>query len=417
MLDRTSAPAFSKTFTFELPKPEIVRLRGGIDLVFLSGVPQDVFKLEIIFEAGKWWEPKRGVTHFTAITLDKGTTNRSAKDIAEYFDYHGSQIEVSPGYDFVSVSLYGLTKHFDKVLPVFVEILNEPVFSKEEFELQRQIFIENLKINNEKNSFVASKILRKNIYGDSHPYGQSVEEQDALSLVQEDLIAYHKQYFTPSEIYLTGNLNQQQLQFLAAKFSSNKPVRSKKEFISANSSSNEVISKSESVQSSLRLGKRTINRTHSDYFEFLLLNHILGGYFGSRLMKNIREEKGLTYGIYSSISPFRNDCLFSIGADVGKEKKDLALVEIKRELKKLIEHPIDSGELSAAKNHFLGSLQLEVANPFACIDKIKNIRLNDLGSSFYKNLFSKIQASDSKSIQSLAARYFSSDDLHVVCVG
>jgi predicted Zn-dependent peptidase len=204
---------------------------------------------------------------------------------------------------------------------------------------------------------------------------------------------------------------------LAARLTFKRPVRDKKEFLPISSSTNEVISKDESVQSSLRLGKRFINRTHPDYFECLLLNHILGGYFGSRLMKNIREEKGLTYGIYSSINPFRNDCLFSIGADVGKEKKDLALLEIKHELNKLIERPIDPGELSAAKNHFLGSLQLEVANPFACIDKIKNIRLNDLDDSFYKSLFTKIQASNSSGLQALTAKYFSSDELRIVSVG
>lgn len=417
MLDRTSAPPFSKTFTFELPEPEVVQLNGGIDLVFLSGVPQDVFKIEVIFDAGKWWESKRGVSHFTALTLDKGTANRDAKEIAEYFDYHGSQIEISPGYDFVSVSLYGLTKHFDKVFPMFWEILTEPIFPQEEFQLQREIFIENLKVNNEKNSFVASKLLRKNVFGNDHPYGNSVEEQDALHLIREDLVGYFKSSFSPFEIYLTGNFDQRQLQILVDNFTVNRQTRSERKFNLVRASAGEEILKDESVQSSLRLGKRFVNRTHADYFELLLLNQVLGGYFGSRLMKNIREEKGLTYGIYSSVNAFKNDCLFSIGADVGKEKKELALTEIKRELSRLIEVPIDENELTAAKNHFLGNLQLEVANPFACTDKIKNIRLNNLGDSFYKSLFARIQASNSKNLQSLAERYFIPDDLTVVCVG
>ena len=417
MLDRTSAPSFSKTFTFELPEAKVVRLNGGTDLVFLSGVPQDVFKLEFVFDAGKWRETKRGVSHFTALVLDKGTANRSANAIAEYFDYHGSQIEVSPGYDFVSVSLYGLTKHFDKVFTVFWDITSQPVFPQEEFQLQRQIFIENLKVNNEKNSFVASKLLRRNIFGNGHPYGSSVEDSDALHLVREDLLGYFTEYFRPSEVYLTGNLDQRQIQILKDRFTANNATRSKGEFSAVPTAVREDILKEESVQSSIRLGKRFVDRTHSDYFELLLLNHILGGYFGSRLMKNIREEKGLTYGIYSSINAFKNDCLFSIGADVGKEKKELALTEIKHELSRLIEEPIGENELIAAKNHFLGSLQLEVANPFACTDKIKNIRLNDLSDSYYKNLFSKIQASSPKTLQSLAAVHFVPDNLQVVCVG
>ncbi|HTH56246.1 MAG TPA: pitrilysin family protein [Cyclobacteriaceae bacterium] len=417
MLDRSSAPSFSKTFTFELPEPKVIRLTGGLDLIFLSEVPQDVFKLEIIFDAGKWWETKRGVSHFTALTLDKGTTNRDAKAIAEYFDYHGSQIEISPSYDFVSASLYGLNKHFDKVFPIFWDVITAPVFPLEEFQLQREIFVENLKVNNEKNSFVASKLLRKNVFGTDHPYGSSVEEADALDLSTQDLVHFFSQRFSPSEVYLTGHFDKQQIQILTDRFTSTKKGHSEKQFAPIPSSLREEITKEESVQSSIRLGKRFVGRTHPDYFELLLLNHILGGYFGSRLMKNIREEKGLTYGIYSSINAFKNDCLFSIGADVGKEKKELALTEIKRELSRLIEQPIEAGELSAAKNHFLGSLQLEVANPFACTDKIKNIRLNNLSETFYKNLFAKIQASNPDTLQALASRYLVPNDLQIVCVG
>src|SRR5258707_8669544 len=144
MLNRLSAPAFSKTFSFELPQPEIIPLDGELNFVFLSGLQQEVFKFEIIFKAGKWWENKRGVSHFTAVLLDKGTKANSSKEIAALFDFHGAQIEISPGYDFTSVSLYGLKKHFDKIFPMFWEILTTPSFPENEFELQKDIFIQNL---------------------------------------------------------------------------------------------------------------------------------------------------------------------------------------------------------------------------------------------------------------------------------
>jgi predicted Zn-dependent peptidase len=134
-------------------------------------------------------------------------------------------------------------------------------------------------------------------------------------------------------------------------------------------------------------------------------------------MKNIREEKGLTYGIYSSLNPFKNDCMFSIGADVGKEKKELALSEIKLELQKLSTENISQEELSTAKNHLFGSLQLEIANPFAALDKIKNIRLNDLGENFYRNLFSSIHLANPESIQLTAEKYLSTKDMFEVSVG
>ncbi len=418
MLNRLSAPAFSKTFSFELPQPEIIRLKDGPDFVFLSGLQQEVFKFEIIFKAGKWWEPKKGVSHFTAIMLDKGTSIKSSREIAGHFDYYGAQIEISPGYDFTSVSLYGLKKHFDKIFSLFWEILTGPSFPENEFDLQKDIFIQNLRVNNEKNSFVASKIIRRNIFGANHPYGSSIEESDVSSVTINDISNYFNLHFSPFEIYLMGNFDEARIQSITKRLSSFRRQNLEEPFFSlVKGPPIEKVIKSGSVQSSVRLGKQIINRNHPDYFSLLLLNHILGGYFGSRLMKNIREEKGLTYGIYSSLNPFKKDCMFSIGADVGNEKTDLALSEIKRELQKLADHLISDEELVTAKNHFLGSLQLEVANPFASMDKIKSLRLNQLGSDYYKSLFESINRSDSNSLLVIAEKYFSANDLIEVSVG
>ena len=104
MLNRSIAPAFSKTFSFVLPNAEIVKLPGAVDFVFLRGLQQEVFKLEVVFNAGKWYEPKSGIAHFTSILLDKGTSSTTSKEIAEVLDYYGAQIEISSGYDFVAIS-------------------------------------------------------------------------------------------------------------------------------------------------------------------------------------------------------------------------------------------------------------------------------------------------------------------------
>ncbi len=417
MLNRASPPPFSKTFSFELPRPEIIRLNDGLDFAFLNGLQQDVFKLEFIFKSGKWWETKNGLSHFTALLLEKGTTKKSSIEIANLLDYYGAQIEVSPGYDFTSVSLYGLRKYFIKIFPVMWEILTEPSFDQAEFDLQKDIFIQNLKVNNEKNSFIASKLIRKNIFGSNHPYGSSIEEVDANTLTREDLSNFFSLRYQPCAIYLMGNFNESEIQSLTQGVAFSSPSLKEDSFSITTGPSNQSVSKDESVQSSIRLGKRIVNRNHPDYFPLLLLNHILGGYFGSRLMKNIREEKGLTYGIYSSINPFKNDCLFSIGADVGKDKKELALEEIKKELLKLSEQTVPMEELSTAKNHFLGSLQLEIANPFSSLDKIKNLQLNRLGDNYYKNLFLSIDTTNPLDIQRIAKKYLIPNDLFEVSVG
>ncbi len=419
MLNRSLAPAFSKFFSFELPYPEVVKLQGDIDFVFLPQLQQEVFKLEVVFNAGKWFEPKPGLAHFTSILLDKGTSSKSSKEIAVLLDYYGAQVEISSGYDFVSVSCYGMRKYFQETISLFEEILIGPVFPERELELQKEIFLQNLAINEKKNSFVASKLIRQNIFGANHPYGGSVEKNNVAELASHELKGYFKTYFSPFEIYWIGNLDSQQTQWLTDRLSSMANGKSvdEKNFPIIAGDPLQRIAKPDSVQSSIRLGMRTIDRGHNDYFSLLLLNHILGGYFGSRLMKNIREEKGLTYGIYSSLNPFKNDSMFSIGADVNKDNLELTVNEIKKELEALSLHPIAQDELDIARNHLLGSLQLEVANPFSTFSKIKSIRLNKLGNDYYHNLFSEIQLFTPGSLQAIAQKYFNASELMEVSVG
>jgi len=419
MLNRSSAPAFNNEFSFELPQPEIISINDDLDLVWLKNIQQEVFKLEFIFKAGKWHEQKIGLSHFTATMLDKGTKDKSSKKIAELLDYYGAQIEISPGYDFTSISIYGLKKYFGTILPLFMEMISSPVFPQEEFDIQKEIFIQNLKINNEKSSIVASKLIRKNIFGSNHPYGSSIEEHHVTDLSTSDLHDYFNEQFYPHEIYLLSSHASSELELITnfvSALKKRKSINDEKTFVVFPELLHQKIVKENGVQSSIRLGKRIVNRNHPDYFSLLLLNHILGGYFGSRLMKNIREEKGLTYGIYSSIHPFKNDCLFSIGADVGKEKLELALTEIKKELNNLSQKPIEDGELNIVKYHFLGSLQLELANPFSSIEKIKTIRLNHLDTAYYKNLFRSIQQLTDKDIAGTAS-HFSPQNLLEVSVG
>src|SRR5260221_5678524 len=419
MLNRSIAPSFSKAFSIDLPSPEIIRLPNEIDFVFLPGLQQEVFKLEVIFNAGKWHEPKPGLAHFTSIMLDKGTSSKPSKEIAEILDYYGAQIEISSGFDFVSISLFGLKKFVKEIFPVFVEILSDPVFPEEEFDLQKKIFLQNLEVNKKKNSFLASRLIRKNIFGPSHPYGNSVEKANVDVIAKSDLKNYFVSNFSVFEIYLVGNIGAQQKQWFVDQSSLLRSQKSdfKKEFAVKTGDRIQHLSKPDSVQSSIRIGRRIINREHKDYFHLLLLNHILGGYFGSRLMKNIREEKGLTYGIYSSLNPFKNDCVFSIGADVNKGNHELTIIEIKKEIETLNLYQININELDVAKSHLLGSIQLEMANPFSTFDKIKSVRLNQLGKEYYRNLFSAIKLANPEELQTIAQKYLNANNLFEVVAG
>ncbi len=415
MLDRSVAPSFIKSNTFELPGYQSADI-NGIPVFLIPEVKQDILKIELMFRSGKWHEPKAGVSHFTSNMLEKGTTRLNSSQLAESFDRMGAHIEISAGYDNSAVSVYALRKNWKEATELFSEMIRTPAFDIEELDLMKDIFLQNLKINKEKTSFVVSQLIRKNIFG-NHPYGTSLEDKDVLAVTPEDLKAFHLAAFKPEAIFVTAHPSVTMEDVLRhfSLFAFAAPDSNQQHTITPGKK-NEHIAK-EGVQTSLRLGVRTLNRTDDLYPDLLLYNHILGGYFGSRLMKNIREEKGLTYGIYSSINPFRHDSFFVIGADVNKENRDLALEEIRKEMKRMRTEPIDAEELEIARNHFLGSLQSEVANPFSVTDKIKNIHLNRLPKDYYPKMFRKINAMTAKDLLAVGERYVNEESLFVATVG
>lgn len=373
-------------------------------------------KVEIIFPAGKWFEQKAGVSHFASNMLDKGTQRLNSTELAEAFDRLGAHIEISAGYDHTSVAVYALKKNWRESVALLSEMLTTPSFDQDELDLMRDIFLQNLRINKEKTSFVAGQLIRKNIFG-NHPYGTSIEETDARAVMRDDLAEFHAQAFKPNAIFITSPPSIS-IDDIISYFETLVPAPSSAQEHppAVAGPAREHIAK-EGVQTTLRLGRRSLLRTDTSYPDLLLFSHILGGYFGSRLMKNIREEKGLTYGIYSSINPFLHDSFFVIGADVNKENVTLALDEISKEVKRMRTEPVDAEELEIAKNHFLGSLQSEVANPFSVTDKVKNIFLHQLPNNYYPNLFKRIDTLTADDLIAVGEKYVNEESLVVATVG
>lgn len=418
MLNRTIAPPFVEAKSFDLPSARKQKLSNGIDLFTLPHVQQDVLKIELVFNAAKWQETQMGVSHFTAQMLEKGTPTKTAQQISEAFDGWGAHIEISPGYDFTAVSLYSLAKNWNEAFRLLTELIQVPTFPAEELELQKTIFLQNLKVNLEKNSFVAGQVIRKNLFGSAHPYGSSILEENVKPLDRQHLAEFHKKYYQPFAVFVTAgsSFDEQSLIRLLEQFP--KVVASApRSFTLTAGVQKDHIEKAESIQTAIRVGKKSLGRKHPDYLTLLLLNHIFGGYFGSRLMKNIREEKGLTYGIYSSLQALRHESFWVIGADVNKENKDLALDEIRKELDAIRQQPISADELDIARSHFLGSLQSEVANPFSVMEKAKNIYLNELPADFYQHLFSQMKKTTAEDLMRVANTHLNEKSLKVVTVG
>lgn len=418
LLDRTQAPPFRLSSDYSLVPPELF-LAGDIKVFAFRGLQQDVVRLELIFDAGKWYEPLLGVSQFTSQMLSKGTRTKNSFQIAEGLDSLGAHLEISPGFDVVTLSLFALRKNLIAAMNILVELLQSPSFDEDELRIMKEIFSQNLRVNNEKTSVVASKEIRKAIFGEAHPYGSSVEEADVKQIQQEDLQKFFQTQFSLQTAFLVGRLSDQEVQSLIGLLSplvltTDKYKTDNPAFLRTS----QAPPRPKSVQASIRLGKKCLPKSDGpEYFDAAMFNHVLGGFFGSRLMKNIREEKGLTYGIYSSLNHFLHDSFWVIGAEVNQQNAGMAIEEIRNEIRKLKQELISGAELEIARNYFIGSWQSENSTLFSVAEKVKSRHLWALSENYYTHLLTHLQEITPLQIQAAANTYFDDADLYEVQVG
>ena len=413
-MDRVTPPPFKKSLLFELPSPERITLPKGAEIIYLPSSLSQAVKIEFTCTAGRIYEPALGIAQFTTQLLDKGVNGKNANEIANVLDYYGAHLESNAGFDFVSVALYCLKKDVKHLLPLFLQLLTEATFPEDELETYRAIFVENLKVNLQKNSFLASNEIRKALWG-NHPYGLSVSEANAVEININQIRGYFQDFYSPYKIFIVGDLEPGDLKFLV-----DYPYKTpaKKNLTSPPEKHNVGrldVSGPNHTQASIRFGHTTINRKHPDIAGLTLVNHILGGFFGSRLMKNIREEKGLTYGIHSGIQHLGQSSWLTISADVNAEKVDEAIDEIQKELVALLDFN-DVEELTLSKNHLIGSFQNDNSTIFSVADRIKNISLNDLEPNYYQHLINTIDLIQPADVQALSHRHLNQESFSVVAV-
>lgn len=423
MLDRTISPDFQTITSINIPPVQVITLSNGIPLYVVNVGEQPVIKVEFSFEAGNWQEPQNGVSLFTAKMISEGTSKHSSSEISEYFDKFGSFIESGQGLDRANFVVYGLKKHLPSLLPMVQELLTEAIFPEKELETIKNIQLQTLQVNSEKTAFIANKTFRKKVFGDIHPYGNSMTEEAIVGINQNSLIEFYKNYWQgkPYRIYLSGSVGEEEIKLIEQHFGSQKISQ----LIDNQIFTNNIISKGESIvinkegtmQSSIRMGKQLMTRKHPDFFTMLLLNEILGGYFGSRLMKNIREEKGLTYGISSNLALFGQAGYFVIGTDVKREFTQQTIDEIHKEIKILQTELISGSELEVVKNYMVGSFAGSLNTPFDIIDRYKVIFSENLPLNFYRNYIPNIgQISDIMLLEA-ANKYLDINSLFEIVVG
>jgi predicted Zn-dependent peptidase len=424
ILDRTIPPAFKDIEQISIVHANEITLDNGVKVHTLFAGTEKVVRFELIFKAGHWYEPYNGVSYFTTKLLSAGTKNHSAKEIEEKIAFYGAFLDIITGYDRSSIVIYALSKHLPSLLPLLSEMVKESVFPDEELENLRKISLQHYKVNQQKTSFLASQKFRKSIFGIDHPYSRTIDEEAILKVNKDELINFYNSYFGSSglDIVVSGNTEEDLIPHINTWFGKEtwglKPRSVDSYILQSSAEKNIVIEKSDSVQSSIRLGKLLFPINHPDYFKLSLLIEIYGGYFGSRLMKNIREEKGFTYGINASFHSLKNAGYLVIGTDVNKENTSNTIGEIFHEMKIMKNELVDKEELTIVKNYLLGSFLSSIATPFGLADRFKTIYFHEMDYNFYDQYIKTIKNTSSEDLIEMAKKYFKEDEMmEVICGG
>jgi zinc protease len=396
LIHRDIPPFFTTDFKVSLEPIEKVILSNKREINVLRSQTIEVFRLELIYPVGLLSAPDLQTGHFLTRLMALGTQNRSALQIAEDFEKLGGFFDINLGNFKTTFTLHGMGKYFEQYFPVLLDVIYNPSFPQSEIDIQKKQAEQSFLINSKKTAYIANREFKEVIYGSDSVMGQTLTLEQIELLNRENLSDFHAAAFSSSDfdIYLCGNVSEGHLKSLEMSLSSipTSGMILASVFPEKRSPENRTVALENSVQSTLTIGKRLFSRTHPDFHKFLVTNTVFGGYFGSRLMKNIREEKGLTYGISSSLSSNLVDGVFSVRADLNKEKLDEAIVEIEREISRLKTEEVIDSELTTVKNYIKGNILSGTNTIFDIMDKHKAIATEGLPADFYETLSDKIES-------------------------
>jgi len=424
MINRIEHPPVQLIKTLQLPEVQTYTLDNGVMVYAINAGEQDVVKIELIFKAGKWYEPQNLVADFTNRMLREGTKNHTAKQLADKFDYFGANVNYGAAFETAGASLYSLTHLTGELLPLFYELFTEPVFPENELATIVSNRKQRLAVDMQKNDFIANRHFVQALYGTSHPYGRVTEPEQLDRLTTSELAAYFKAYYHPGNltILISGKFSEQLIAQVNATFGSKhwqaQNLPSTPSFF-AQSSSQFVqhTEKADSVQSAVVLGNLTINKLHPDFLKLSVLNTVFGGYFGSRLMSNIREEKGYTYGIHSSLISYPHSGFLEISTEVGKEVRQATLDEIQAEVNLVRTELIDEEELQIVKNYLSGKILRSIDGPLKYADTIKSLITYGQTTDYIHDFLHTIHKVEAEELRELAVKYLDFDKMYKITVG
>jgi predicted Zn-dependent peptidase len=410
-------------FDYKLPGINKETLDNGLPLYWLNAGVQDVVQIDWIFPAGLWYEQKPSVAHAVAGLLKSGTSKYTSVQIHEALEFYGAQLKVAAGNDYATVTLYTLNKHLPSLLPMVYELLTDSTLPEHEIAIHKRNAIDKLLVNLRQCEFVANQQIEALLFGEEHPYGRYTRKEKIEALTREDLLTFYKSNYNLANVrmFMGGKAGAEEVKCLNEVFGkaaiTASPIMVPKFELATSAGRVHRINNDEAgVQGAIRVGRLFPNRHHPDYTPMVVLNTLFGGYFGSRLMSNIREDKGYTYGIYSSVTPEVSGGSMVIHTETGTGVIENAVKEIYYEMETLCNEEVSEEELLLVKNYLLGGLLGDLDGPFSILQRWRSLILNGFDENYFNNNVEIYKTITPAAIQALARKYYNRADFIEIVV-
>ena len=425
MLNRSEAPHIKDAVEYQigLKKPDQFKLDNDVEVYNVQAGTEEVVQIEWVFKAGNWFEEKKLVASAANFLIKNGTSNKSAFEINEFVDFYGAYLNRSCYNETAVVSLHCLTKQLEHILPLVQEIFLDAIMPEDELLIYKQNMKQRLAVNLKKCDFIAGRKIDALLFGEKHPYGVYSEMNDYDAVQQEELIRFYHSYYKNGHctIFSAGILpaNYQQLlntYFGQLPFNKTEVANISHSILPSPQKKWNILNDPDGVQGAIRIARPCPLPSDPVFPKLQVLNVLFGGFFGSRLMANIREDKGYTYGIYSYLMNHIHGSAILISTEAGRDVCEATVKEVYHEMGQLRNREVEKDELLLVKNYLIGTLLGDLDGPFHIIGRWKNLILHGMNESHFNYYVDVIKSIEAKELKFLAEKYLNPEEFYELVV-
>ena len=424
-LNRRMPPPLRPMGDFQLVRPERTRMKNGMPLNVIRAGSQEVVRLDVLIGGGQWHQIQALQALFTNRMLREGTSSMTSVQIAEKLDYYGAWLELSSAVNYGFVTLYSLNKYFPSTLAIIADMLKDPAFPEKELEVVVESNRQQFLVNSTRVEVIARKQLHRSLFGEQHPFGRFAQASDYDRITPDVLREFYRKYYHSGNcsVYVSGKVTPEIIRCIETNLGDTPwgEIRQMPllELIAPQQTTEKhvFVEKADALQSSLKMGEFMMDRNHPDFLKARVMVTLFGGYFGSRLMSNIREDKGYTYGIGAGIVNCPGSGVLVITTEADNQYIDAIISEVYQEMDRMCNDLAPQEELEMVRSYMLGDFCRSYEGPFSLSEAWIYCETADLDEDFFVRSLDAIRSVTAEEICTLAQRYLCKEKLIEVVAG